>query len=233
MLDTSPPETPTPSSPNNLPRFAANLAQRGKYGYQSYRKWKRLIDILASAVALVIFGPLMLVIAVLIASKDGFPVIFKQRRIGEGGRIFHMYKFRSMVKNAEEVLRKDPALWAEFQKNFKLDPDPRITKVGGFIRKTSLDELPQFWNVLKGDMSVVGPRPIVEKELSMYGDRQELYLRMKPGCAGLWQCSGRSETSYEERIELDEQYYRTASVRNDIKILVMTLLSIVKREGAK
>jgi hypothetical protein len=124
-------------------------------------------------------------------------------------------------------------LWAEFQKNFKLDPDPRITKVGAFIRKTSLDELPQFWNVLKGDMSVVGPRPIVEKELAMYGDKQDVYLAMKPGCAGLWQCSGRSETTYEERIELDEQYYRAASIRNDIKILVMTLISIVRREGAK
>jgi|GEM_PF-6469679 len=144
MLESSPPETPTPSTPNNLPRFAANLAPRGRYGYQSYRFWKRLIDILASTVSLIIFGPLMLLIALLVASKDGFPVIFKQRRIGEGGEIFHMYKFRSMVKNAEEVLRKDPVLWAEFQKNFKLDPDQRITKVGGFIRKTSLDELPSL-----------------------------------------------------------------------------------------
>lgn len=229
MIDTNPPD-PTPTQ---LPRFAANLVRRGKYGYQSYRGVKRIIDIFASIIALIVFGPLMILIGLLVAAKDGFPVIFKQRRVGEGGQIFSMYKFRSMVKNAEEVLKRDPELWAEFQKNFKLDPDPRITNVGAFIRKTSLDELPQFWNVLKGDMSVVGPRPIVEQELATYGDKQDVYLTMKPGCAGLWQCLGRSETTYEERIELDEQYYRAASIRNDIKILVMTLISIVKREGAK
>jgi hypothetical protein len=144
-----------------------------------------------------------------------------------------MLKFRSMVKNAEEVLKRDPVLYEEFKTNFKLKNDPRILPIGKFIRKTSLDELPQLINVLRGEMSIVGPRPIIEKELEMYRDKKDIYLSMKPGCAGLWQCSGRSETSYEERVALDEQYYVTASIRNDIKILVMTFLAILKKEGAQ
>jgi lipopolysaccharide/colanic/teichoic acid biosynthesis glycosyltransferase len=216
-----------------LPPFASNLVQRGKYGYQSYRALKRVVDIVVSLGALILFSPVFLVLTLCIAAADGFPVLFRQRRLGENGVMFSMLKFRSMVKNAEEVLKRDPVLYEEFKTNFKLKSDPRILPIGKFIRKTSLDELPQLINVLRGDMSIVGPRPIIEKELEMYGDKKDIYLSMKPGCAGLWQCSGRSETSYEERVALDEQYYVTASIRNDIKILVMTFLAILKKEGAQ
>jgi len=216
-----------------LPPFASNLVQRGKYGYQSYRALKRVVDIVVSLGALILFSPVFLVLTLCIAAADGFPVLFRQRRLGENGVMFSMLKFRSMVKNAEEVLKRDPVLYEEFKTNFKLKNDPRILPIGKFIRKTSLDELPQLINVLRGDMSIVGPRPIIEKELEMYGDKKDIYLSMKPGCAGLWQCSGRSETSYEERVALDEQYYVTASIRNDIKILVMTFLAILKKEGAQ
>lgn len=217
----------------NLPPFASNLVRRGKYGYQSYRALKRVVDIVVSLGALILLSPVFLVLTLCIAAADGFPVLFRQRRLGENGVMFSMLKFRSMVKNAEEVLKRDPVLYEEFKTNFKLKNDPRILPIGKFIRKTSLDELPQLINVLRGEMSIVGPRPIVEKELEMYGDKKDIYLSMKPGCAGLWQCSGRSETSYEERVALDEQYYVTASIRNDIKILVMTFLAILKKEGAQ
>jgi lipopolysaccharide/colanic/teichoic acid biosynthesis glycosyltransferase len=216
-----------------LPNFASGLVRRGKYGYTSYRRLKRIVDIVVSATALIVLSPVMLIIALCIIAADGTPVIFRQKRIGEDGKTFTMLKFRSMVKNAEEVLKRDPELYAKFQQSFKLENDPRILPIGNFIRKTSLDELPQLWNVLRGDMSIVGPRPIVEKELAMYGDKQDLYKAMKPGCAGLWQCSGRSDTTYEERVALDEQYFVSASIRNDIKILVMTFLAIVRRDGAK
>lgn len=228
------PATLPDSSPERpLPRFASNLVVRGKYGYTSYRGVKRLLDIGLSLFFIILLSPIMLIIAAMIVVADGFPVLFRSKRIGEGGRPIYMLKFRTMVRNAEEILKNNPKLMEEFQRTFKLDPDPRVLKFGNFLRKTSLDELPQLFNVLRGDMSIVGPRPILEKEYELHGDELTAYLQMKPGCAGLWQCSGRSETTYEERIALDEHYFRSASIRNDLKILVMTFLSILKREGAK
>ena len=193
---------------------------------------KRLFDVLLSGTGLVLSSPLWLLIALAVVAEDGRPVFFTQERVGRGGRRFRAFKFRSMVKNAEAVLAARPDLMEEYKRTFKIANDPRIFPLGKFLRKTSLDELPQLWNVIRGEMSLVGPRPIVEKELEMYGDQKEIYLAMKPGCAGLWQCSGRSDTTYEERVLLDEQYYRGASLRNDLKILFMTFLAIFKREGA-
>lgn len=225
--------TPEHQDPRPMPKFAAGLVLRGKYGYTTYRGLKRILDIILSSFLIVIFAPLMVIIALMIIVADGFPVIYKSKRIGEGGKEIYMFKFRSMVRNAEQILRDNPELMREFQQTFKLENDPRILPFGKFIRKTSIDELPQFFNVFLGNMSIVGPRPILPKEYELHGDQLTTYLQMKPGCAGLWQCSGRSETTYEERIELDEQYFRSASIRNDLKILVMTFLSILKREGAK
>ncbi len=222
---------------SRLPNFAKGLTRREKYGYTSYRALKRVLDIIVSLLCIVVFGPLMLVISLAIVLRDGFPVIFKQVRIGEDGKEFKIFKFRSMVLNADKVLEKllaeNPAIREEFERTYKLAKDPRILPFGGFLRKSSLDELPQFFNVLRGEMSIVGPRPVVPKELSKYGDQVDIYCAMKPGCAGLWQCSGRSETSYEERILLDQLYFKVASMRNDVKILIMTFVSILRREGAK
>lgn len=212
--------------------FASGLKLRAKYPRATYQFGKRVMDISISLLAMILLSPVYLAIMIGILLSDGWPVVFAQRRVGLGGEVFKIYKFRTMVKNAEAVLAARPDLLEEYKRTFKITNDPRIFALGKFLRKTSLDELPQLWNVFTGRMSLVGPRPIVEKELEMYGDKQDLYTSMKPGCAGLWQCSGRSDTTYEERILLDEQYYMGASLRNDIKILFMTALAIFKKEGA-
>lgn len=220
MIDTSLSHAP------EVATAARNFAPR-------YRVGKRVFDIVGASVGIVVLGPLMLIVAGLIAAKDGFPVLFRQNRIGFGGRPFRMIKFRSMLKNAEQILRDDPKLMEEYLRTYKLENDPRITPLGKFIRKTSIDELPQLFNVLRGEMSLVGPRPIVEKEIEHYGDDAWVYKAVKPGCAGLWQCSGRSDTSYPERVALDIEYYRKAGLRTDLKILLRTCRSIVRREGAR
>ncbi|RYG38400.1 sugar transferase [bacterium] len=212
--------------------FASGLKLRAKYSRSTYQFGKRVIDVAISLTVLVLLSPLLLLIMLGIVLSDGWPVVFAQRRVGQNGQVFRIFKFRSMVKNAEAVLAARPDLMEEYKRTFKIANDPRIFPLGRFMRKTSLDELPQLWNVVRGEMSLVGPRPIVEKELEMYGDQKDIYLAMKPGCAGLWQCSGRSDTTYDERVLLDEQYYRGASLRNDIKILAMTFLAIFRREGA-
>lgn len=204
-----------------------------RYPRLPYQIVKRVFDILASLIALVLLFPVFLIISILIGITEGFPVVFKQQRVGKGGKLFYIYKFRTMVKNADEVLRRDPVLWEEFHKTYKLENDPRISKVGSFLRKSTLDELPQLFNVLGGSMSVVGPRPIVEPELEKYGDFQDLYLAMKPGCAGLWQCSGRSNTSYDERVALDSDYYQRAGLRCDLWVIFKTLGAVFMGKGAQ
>lgn len=203
-----------------------------RYGQPGYMLIKRTFDLLVAGVGIVVLFPVFLIVALLIAAKDGFPVIYRHRRVGRNGKPIHILKFRSMVKDADEVLKRDPALYAEFLKTFKLENDPRVTRVGAFLRRTSLDELPQLLNVVTGEMSLVGPRPIVPKELDRYEDRQEVYLAMIPGCAGLWQCSGRSDTTYEERVSLDLEYYQKASFWTDVSILFQTVRAILRREGA-
>jgi exopolysaccharide production protein ExoY len=205
---------------------------RSRYHRPLYQIFKRWFDVVFSLVALIILLPLFALIALVLAANDGMPVIFRQARIGRNGKLFHIYKFRTMVKNAEEVLRSKPELWKEYQETYKIQNDPRISRVGHFLRSTTLDELPQLFNVLKGEMSIVGPRPIVEKELEKFGEHQNVYLAMKPGCAGLWQCSGRSQTTYDERVALEKEYYEKASLAFDISIIWRTLIAVVLRRGA-
>lgn len=197
---------------------------------------KRFLDISVSLFALIALSPVFLVLTLFYLFGDNRgPVFYKQRRIGMNHEEFGIYKFRSMVVNAEQRLYDDKELYAKFVENgYKLPTkeDPRITKFGAFIRKTSLDELPQFINILLGDMSIIGPRPVVERELVEYGDRVDEFLSVKPGAMGLWQASGRSDIQYPERADLEISYVKQASLWFDFKILFMTFFAIVKGDGA-
>ena len=203
---------------------------------KSYLFAKRFLDISTALFALVIFSPIFLVISLFYLFGDNKgPVFYQQRRIGQNHEEFGIYKFRSMVVNAEEKLYADKDLYAKFVENgYKLptEEDPRITKFGAFIRKTSLDELPQFINILIGNMSIIGPRPVVERELVEYGDRVDEFLSVKPGAMGLWQASGRSDIQYPERADLEISYVEHADLWFDFKILFMTVLAIFKGDGA-
>ncbi|MDJ0304942.1 sugar transferase [Dehalobacter sp.] len=197
--------------------------------------WKRAFDILFSLFALIVTAPITIFISVVILISDGKPVTFKQRRLGRNGDLFDIVKFRTMCKNAEEVLQKDPEIFKKYVENdYKLPEgeDPRITKLGKFLRKSSLDELPQFWNVLKGDMTVVGPRPIVPMELEEYGNNKNLFLSMKPGITGVWQVSGRSDIGYPERIYLELSYIQKQGAFFDIGVIFQTIFKVFKRSGA-
>lgn len=203
---------------------------------KSYLFAKRFLDISTALFALVIFSPIFLVISLFYLFGDNKgPVFYQQRRVGQNHEEFGIYKFRSMVVNAEEKLYADKDLYAKFVENgYKLptEEDPRITKFGAFIRKTSLDELPQFINILIGNMSIIGPRPVVERELVEYGDRVDEFLSVKPGAMGLWQASGRSDIQYPERADLEISYVEHANLWFDFKILFMTVLAIFKGDGA-
>jgi lipopolysaccharide/colanic/teichoic acid biosynthesis glycosyltransferase len=196
---------------------------------------RRCADRLIALLLLVGFSPLMLACAALIR-KDGGPATFGHYRVGSGGRVFRCFKFRTMCVNAERVLQdlleKDATLRDEWQRNFKLAADPRITPLGRWLRRSSLDELPQLVNVLRGDMALVGPRPIPLTELRLYGPARWQYLSVLPGMTGLWQVSGRNRLSYERRVQLDDEYVRNRSVRLDCSILARTLLVVLTRDGA-
>ena len=198
--------------------------------------WKRLFDIVFSSFALVITAPVMIIIALTILITDGAPITFKQDRIGKNGELFSIIKFRSMCKNATEILQKNPEIYKKYiENNYKLPEgeDPRITKVGMFLRKVSFDELPQFWNVLKGDMSVVGPRPIVKTELEEYGTHKQSFLVMKPGMTGIWQVGGRSDIGYPERVNIELSYIQKQGLLFDMEIVLQTIYSMIfKRTGA-
>lgn len=196
---------------------------------------KRGFDIIVSGLSLIVLAPLFAWIAWYIR-RDGGNVFFGHTRIGRHGTPFPCYKFRSMVPNAEAVLKNllatDPQAKAEWDKDFKLRNDPRITPIGHFLRKTSLDELPQLWNVLKGEMSLVGPRPIIEAELERYEDKVDFYLCTRPGVTGLWQVSGRNDIDYRERVALDAWYVKNWNLWYDIAILFKTVGVVLKRDGA-
>lgn len=184
---------------------------------------------------LVLSAPLLLFLCVMIRLTSPGPVVFRQKRLGRYGREFSCLKFRSMRADAEQVLRQDPALYREyFENDYKLPPerDPRITPIGRWLRKTSLDELPQLFNVLRGEMSLVGPRPVVPPEIEEYGDRAEEFLSVLPGVTGAWQVSGRSELPYPERADVELAYVREWSLWLDIQILFKTAIVVLKREGA-
>lgn len=197
---------------------------------------KRLIDIVGSFFGLIILSPIFILVSFLYLYGDSKgPVFFKQKRYGKNGDLFEIYKFRSMILNADEKLKSNKTLYEKYvANNYKIEPenDPRITKIGKFLRKTSLDELPQLINVLKGDMSLVGPRPIVEEEIIEYGERKNIFLSVKPGMTGYWQVSGRSDIGYPERVDLELHYIYNQSLLLDIKILIKTTLILVRKKGA-
>ncbi|BFM40382.1 sugar transferase [Synechocystis sp. LKSZ1] len=188
---------------------------------------KRLFDIVFSSAVLVLFSPLYLILSVLIAVSSPGPIFYVQQRVGKNHRPFNCYKFRTMVTNADEVLEnllaKCPQTREEFETNFKLRDDPRITWIGKFLRLTSLDEFPQFWNVLKGDMSVVGPRPLVPEELHKYGNRINRVLTIRPGLTGLWQVSGRNDIPYPQRVQIDVYYVNYRTFWLDLWVIIKTL----------
>ena len=196
---------------------------------------KRIFDMAVSATALVLLSPLALVLAAAVRMGGPGPIVFGHARLGRHGRYFKCYKFRTMVTNAEEVLRSDPELYALYLKHdCKLPPeiDTRITNVGRFLRRTSLDELPQLWNVLRGDMSLVGPRPLVPEEMTFYGDEEPLLLSLRPGVTGLWQVVGRSSVKYPARAQIELEYVQTWSLANDLRILLMTVPAVLAQRGA-
>jgi Undecaprenyl-phosphate galactose phosphotransferase WbaP len=206
------------------------------------RRWphrilKRAFDVVGAFFALIVLSPAFLVLAVLVKRQDGGPVMYSQVRVGREGRAFRCIKFRTMVRDADACLDRwrseNPDLYEEYQKAFKLRADPRITRLGNWLRRTSLDELPQLVNILRGEMSFVGPRPVVEQELlDYYGPAAQLYMRVRPGLTGLWQVSGRSDTTYEERIAFDEWYILNWSMWYDIIILAQTFGVMVSGYGA-
>lgn len=197
---------------------------------------KRFLDISVSLFALIVLSPIFLVVAITyLFGRDRGPVFYKQERVGLNHQTFYMYKFRSMVVGATDILLNDPRLYAKFVENgYKLPTaeDPRITKFGAFLRKTSIDELPQFLNVLIGDMTIIGPRPVVENELKEYGDSVDVLLSVKPGATGLWQATGRSEIQYPERAYLEIEYAENANLWFDFKIMFMTVGAVVSGRGA-
>lgn len=196
----------------------------------------RLADILISLAALLFLLPGLLAVALLVKLQDGGPILFKQSRIGKDMRPFKCLKFRSMRTNAAELLaellERDPVARAEWEADHKLRHDPRITALGDFMRKTSLDELPQLFNVLVGDMSLVGPRPIVEAEIVKYGRSMRHYSRQVPGITGLWQVSGRNDVSYTRRVALDRKFSQKLSVKLYAAILFLTVPAVLLRRGS-
>jgi exopolysaccharide production protein ExoY len=199
------------------------------------RGCKRLVDTLGAIGLALVFLPLI-VCVVLILRRDGGPVIYKHRRVGKHGEMFECLKFRTMVPDADRILHKllasDEGLKAEWIQNHKLKNDPRVTVVGRFLRQTSLDELPQLWNVLRGEMSLVGPRPVVREELLRYGRSAGVYLSVKPGITGLWQAMGRNDTDYRRRVAMDVYYVRNQNMWLDAYILMRTTGVVVGRHGA-
>lgn len=198
-----------------------------------YRFIKRGIDIVGSLFGLILLSPLFLVIAILMKKEEPTgPIFFSQYRVGKNEKVFKMFKFRSMCVDAEEkleeLLRHNEIEGAMF----KMKDDPRVTKIGKFIRRTSVDELPQLWNVLKGDMSLVGPRPPLLREVEEYTDFDKQRLLVKPGCTGLWQVSGRNELSFQEMVDLDISYIQERSILKDFKIMLKTVEIIFKPNGA-
>lgn len=200
--------------------------------------FKRLFDIMFSLSVLILFAPVYLLLALSIALSSSGPIFYVQERVGKNRKMFYCLKFRTMVENADdillEIMEKSPHLRQEFEDNFKLKKDPRITLIGRFLRMTSLDEFPQFWNVLKGDMSVVGPRPLVEEELPRYGRYINKVLTIRPGITGLWQVSGRNDIPYPRRVQIDLYYANEKNLWMDMWIVFKTIGVVIfpKNNGA-
>lgn len=196
--------------------------------------FKRLFDIVSSGLALILFSWLFLILAILVKLSSKGPVFYGHKRVGKNGKMFKVWKFRSMKNDSrplEEILTKEQL--EEYKRDYKITNDPRVTKIGKFLRKTSLDELPQLWNIFIGQMSVVGWRPILLEELERYEDNKELLLKVRPGLTGFWASHGRSNTTYEDRIKMELYYSVKRSFILDVKILFKTVIGVFKGEGAK
>ena len=194
---------------------------------------KRMLDLICSLLAIVVFSPFFLIVAVAIRLTSEGPAIYKHKRIGYHGRTIGIYKFRSMVVDADNFNKYlSVQQLYEFGKNYKLDNDPRVTRIGRTLRKVSLDELPQLFNIFKGEMSLVGPRPILNDELVKYGLYRDAYMSVKPGLTGMWQVNGRSCTTYEDRVLLDVKYINSRSVSGDLKLIFQTVGTVLSRKGA-
>ncbi len=214
------------------PSFLVSLNQRFRPQYA--RRWKRVFDIVLAVPLFVLLAPLMALLLAAVA-LDGANPLFGQERVGRGGRTFRCWKIRSMVPDAgarlARLLAEDPAAAAEWAEHQKLEHDPRITRIGGVLRRTSLDELPQLWNVIVGDMSLVGPRPVLEEELARYGARSSVYMSLSPGLTGPWQVTARNLVTYEERVRMDTSYARYHSLLGDLRLVLMTAVTVFQRTG--
>lgn len=221
------------ASSTEVPRAHAHQAGTVNSWYRN--SGKRVFDVTASALGLIVLTPILVVVAAMIFLYDRGKPIFVHRRLGQGGESFGCLKLRSMATNAEERLKtlldSSPEMRKEWDESQKLTNDPRVTRIGNFLRKTSLDELPQLFNVLKGEMSLVGPRPIVQDELPRYGSDAVAYLRVRPGLTGLWQTTGRNDVSYDERVNMDVAYERNISFTEDLRIMAMTVVTMLRRTG--
>lgn len=201
---------------------------------KAYDILKRFIDIIIGTIGLIVCIPIFIIIGIAIKIDSKGPVFFKHKRIGKHGKKLEIYKFRTMIENAEEAMKNfTEEQKKEFAENFKLENDPRVTRVGKILRKTSLDELPQIINILKGEMSIIGPRPVVRSELEKYGSNQDKFLSVAPGLTGNWAANGRSDVSYEERMALELDYVNNRSLILDMKIFFKTIGSVLKGRGAR
>ncbi len=224
------PENPGQLAPRSQTLSVGKLSRSWSYA----RVGKRVFDITAGLLLLVLFAPAILLLGLLVSSDGGKPFI-SLRRVGRDGNHFACWKIRTMVVDAEtrlaQILAQDPEAAAEWARDQKLVDDPRVTRLGKALRSTSLDELPQLWNVVRGDMSLVGPRPITDAEMVRYGDAGPYYISVRPGLTGLWQVQGRNSVSYDERVSLDVTYVSRLSFKNDISILFRTVGAVLNRTG--
>ena len=202
-----------------------------------YMFFKRTFDILGAILGCLLLLPVIVIVKICyMCNKDFTSIFFVQNRIGKDGKVFKLYKFRSMSPNAEDILKellKDPKYKKEWDENQKFHDDPRLTKIGKYLRKTSIDEMPQFLNILNGDMSFIGPRPLVKGELEEHNGNHRIYESVKPGITGWWACNGRSNTTYEERLDLEYYYIKNQSLSIDIKCIFLTIKAVIFKIGAK
>ena len=198
-----------------------------------YKIFKRIFDFVASFCGIVILSPIFLVISLAVKLDSKGKVFFKHKRIGKNGKEIFVYKFRTMCENAQDMIKDfTPEQQKEFKENYKLKNDPRITKVGNILRKTSLDELPQLFNIMKGDLSVIGPRPVIEEELEKYGENKDKFLSVTPGLTGYWAANGRSDTTYEQRMQMELYYVDNMSLKLDAQIFMDTVDGVINKRGA-
>ena len=218
---------------DNMTDFRVNDVGDEKKKEGFYLFVKRVTDILGALIGLILLSPIFLIVAIAIKLDSKGPIIFGHTRKGLGGKDIKVYKFRTMYENSKEIFDNfTEEQKQEVYKNFKLDNDTRITKIGNFLRRSSIDELPQLINILNGSMSIVGPRPIVEKEIALYGEYAPKLFSVVPGLTGYWQANGRSDTTYQERIKMDMYYIDNRSLGLDLKIIFKTFSSVIKGEGA-